>query len=228
LVLSDSDWTFPIPEDISFEEAATHYLTPWTCHFMMEEVKKGGHKACISTAASSSLGKMLVKKCKKEGIELVNIVRGEHNVKKLQAVGAQNILNQEDENFEADLKKICLEKNPTLCFDAVAGDLTKKILPAMPEHSTLWIYGAMQSHLINDIMVSDLLFGERSLVGFWLYPRCLRMQPDERAKIAQQIFSELKDTLKTDVSKVFGLENFKEAIQYSQDKKTEGKVLLKP
>ena len=62
---------------MSAEEGASVYVNPLTVIGFVDTMRAEGHTALVHTAAGSQLGRMLVKHCKAESVELVNIVRSE-------------------------------------------------------------------------------------------------------------------------------------------------------
>ena len=73
----DEPYFAVLPEGMSAEEGASVYVNPLTVIGFVDTLRAEGHKALVHTAAGSQLGRMLVKHCKAEGVELVNIVRSE-------------------------------------------------------------------------------------------------------------------------------------------------------
>jgi len=66
---------YTVIEGNTLEESASHWVNPASVLCIMDEVKKAGNKAIIHSAGSSSLGKMLIRVCKAEGVKLINFVR---------------------------------------------------------------------------------------------------------------------------------------------------------
>jgi len=78
-----------LPDEIDLEKAAGMFVNPWTIYSFLEICKKKDYKTIVHSGASSSLGKMLVKECKKEGIKLINLVRRKEAADVLLALGAE-------------------------------------------------------------------------------------------------------------------------------------------
>ena len=66
---------FPKPENLAMEEAACSLVNPLTVQAFIVALQDRGVKAIVHSAAASSLGRMLVRACKKYGIALINVVR---------------------------------------------------------------------------------------------------------------------------------------------------------
>ncbi|NNK97098.1 MAG: zinc-binding dehydrogenase [Desulfobacterales bacterium] len=88
--------------------------------------------AIALTAAASSLGHMVNRLGRSEGIQIINVVRRDAQVDLLKAQGADIVLNSSEAGLERELNDACHRNNTHLAFDAVAGQLTGQLLKAMP------------------------------------------------------------------------------------------------
>jgi NADPH2:quinone reductase len=64
-----------LPDSLSSEDGAALFVNPLTALAMVETARREGHGGIVHTAAASSLGRMLCKICRDEGIPLVNCCR---------------------------------------------------------------------------------------------------------------------------------------------------------
>src|SRR3546814_10996903 len=94
---------------------------------MLETARRNGHKAIVHTAAASSVGKMLIRACRQDGVPLVNIVRRDDQVAELRALGAEHVCNSAALEFRQELARALTATGATACFDAVGGALTGRI-----------------------------------------------------------------------------------------------------
>jgi len=221
-----SDCVFTIPQNVSLEQAAMHCINPWTVELMVSEIKKGNHKACVHTVGASSLGKKLISRLKVEGIKLINLVRREGLLKEIAPLKPDVVINTENPGWETQFKKVCGEIKPTICFDSVAGEFTGKIFDLMPPGINLQMYGNLASDEVTHISVANLLFEGKVLSGLWLVQWMQKMTPEEKQKVAQHVFPQLNDVMKSDITKIFRLEEFEQAIEFYKAN-TQGKTLLK-
>jgi len=222
--LINSEDAIRVPAENTLEEAASSWVNPATAVLMIkDEVIKGGHKAVIHSAGASALGKMLIKELKEAGVKSINLVRREEYIQELKNLGADYVLNIKDKDFEEKLKKIANDESATICFEAVAGELTGKILNAMPPGSDLLMYGFLES---GNIQISvGALFAKKVVRAFYLYDHM--GGPEEKQELGNKIQKKLKTTLKTEVVKVYGFEEANEALEYYGKNASKGKVLLK-
>ncbi|HIA96247.1 MAG TPA: NADH oxidase, partial [Gammaproteobacteria bacterium] len=84
---------FVMHEGVTSAESASCFVNPLTALGMVETMRLENHSALVHTAAASNLGQMLIKICLDEDVPLVNIVRKEEHVEKLNSLGAKFVCN---------------------------------------------------------------------------------------------------------------------------------------
>ena len=215
---------FPIPGDLTYEEAAFSLVNPLTVEGFIQTCLRENHKVIVHTAAASSLGRMLVVSCKQNNITLINIVRREEQVKILKDLGAENILNSSDPAYPETLAKTFETLKPTALFDAIGGPDGSALLSAMPNGSTTFNYGVLSLQPYS-ISATDLIFKNKTLRGYWLTNDILN--PEVAPLIFKSAFTNLATrSFTVTVAKTFGQDEYKEAFEYYSKNSTEGKVLL--
>jgi len=147
---------FAVIPDGTGVEGASLFVNPLTVVGFVHTMREEGHKAIVHTAAASNVGRMLVKHCKEEGIQLVNIVRKEEGVAVLKALGAEFVVCSSAPTFKEDLLAAVLATGATIAFDATGGGtLAMDILNAFnqslrqlyPDTCVGW-YGPPQKHAV--------------------------------------------------------------------------------
>ncbi|TWX52219.1 zinc-binding dehydrogenase [Colwellia hornerae] len=231
-------------EGTSAKNAASSFVNPLTALGMVETMRMEGHSALVHTAAASSLGQMLNKICLAQGIPLVNIVRSHQQVEILKAIGAQYICDSSSKTFKTDLYKAIDETGATLAFDAIGGgEIVSDILNAMEQSGSkdavgfntygsetnkqVYIYGGL------DFSPSTLnrAYGMTWGIGGWLLMRFLsKLQPQQVAKLQQQVADEIKTTFACAFTEELSFEQAMTpatVLQYNA-KKTGEKYLINP
>jgi NADPH:quinone reductase-like Zn-dependent oxidoreductase len=89
-------------------------------------------------------------------------------VELLKKEGATHIINSEDEGFEETLKLQAEKLHATICYDAIGGVMTGRILKCMPKKSIIYVYGLLSGESINGVDVADLLYGHKVITGLFL------------------------------------------------------------
>jgi len=226
----DKKSVIPYPDELDYEKFASSAVNPLTVFCMEHSAKKNNHKAIIHSAACSSLGKMLVKHCKKIGLTLINIVRREEQVKILTELGAEHVLDSTSETFAKDLAELAEQHEASGFFDAVAGDLTGQVLEAMPDKSTAYVYGGL-SGKAPSLSILGHIFGQKTISYLWISTYLKEVTEEERNQFFGAIIQDLSTGGKvfgTSVYKTFPLSEFSEALEAGNKNATDGKVLFKP
>ena len=227
-LITESEMVSPIKGDLSFEDAASHYINPATVYYMGLKVKQGGHKAAIHTVGTSQVGRMLIRYFKILGIPLINIVRRDDAIEDLiKNEGAEIVLNSQASDFEERLKELAEKESATIAFDPISGDFTNRIISAQPPKSTCYVYGALGGKL--EVKLSTLeLYKEKSVSGLFVFNLLNEIKKkEELPQFFETIHEHLGTAFKTQVQKEFKLEDIHEALAYFEENSSKGKILIK-
>lgn len=217
----------PLIDDVTLEEGACFFVNPLTAVAMVDIVKSSGSKALVQTAAASSLGQMLYKYSKTNGLEAINIVRKPEQEEILRSIGAEHILNSNDKNFESNLKKLSKKLEATVLLDAVAGELSFQILAALPYGSKMISYGALSEQSIP-VNAGLMIFQNKKIEGFWLSSWIYNKGYQNVIELAQKAQKYLKTDLRTEIKRKFLIEEGYQALDYYKNNMTGGKILIVP
>ncbi len=219
----------PLTDKVSFEQGATLIINPLTAVGMVETATAEGHQAIIQNAALSQVGRMVSALARKKGIPVVNIVRRADQEEELKSSGEKWIINSEAGDFEESLKKVAASLNATLAFDAVAGEMTGKILAAMPRGSKVLVYGALSKSPCKGISPLSLIFEKKKIEGFWL-TEWIRKSGFIHIFQATRAVQKLIESgeFQTKIRKQTGFDGWKSELLDYQGAMTAGKVILNP
>ena len=226
-LVTPADACVPLRKEVDLEQGATMLVNPLTAWALVEEARRGRHRALVQTAAASALGRMVVRLARKVGIPVVNLVRRPEQVELLRGMGEQHVLNSSDADFDARLRELCQRLNTSIGFDAVAGEMTLRVLRAQPKGSRLLVYGALS---LQPCMVDpgSLVFQQKRLEGFWLTGWLRRKNLLGRLRLVGQVQKLLASELKTDIQARLPLEEAPRALRQYGANMTAGKILLVP
>jgi len=227
MVVSTKGGALPLRESVSLEQGATSVINPLTASAFIEIAKRGGHKAIVLSPAASSLGRMVNRLASGEGIEVVNVVRRDAQVELLRREGASIVLNSSDSGFDEALRDACHQYDVHLAFDAVAGELTARLLRALPSHSKVTVFGAL-SFEAAQATPGPLIFENKSVDGFWLGPYISGKNLVQTMLMWRRAQKLLSTDLKSDIRVAYPLEDAPRAVEEYVRQMTGGKVLLRP
>jgi NADPH:quinone reductase len=233
-----------LPAGTTAKAAASCFVNPLTSLGMVETMKLEGHKALVHTAAASNLGQMLNKICMKDGIELVNIVRGEAQEKVLRDLGAKYVCNSSAPTFLEDLTQALEKTGATLAFDAIGGGkLAGQILGCMEaavnrsakEYSRygsnvmkqVYLYGGLDTSPTQFVRNFGMTWG---MGGWLLWPFLNRVGPAAAQRLRERVVAELDTTFASHYThevSLAGAVTLKEIEVYGK-RATGAKVLICP
>lgn len=218
-------------EDIDFDLIASSQSNPLTACGFIDTVKNLHKKnSCAQNCATTSLGKIFIKLCVKEGIELINIVRKESSIEELKSIGGKHFVVTSKKGWEDEFKRKCEELDVSILFDASGGEYSGKALKGLKKNGVLYHYGNMELKRLSSIDPNDLIFGKKRIKGWWLL---------EYMKNNLERFVYWKDVIKNDFEHnnaevfstnfigKFSLKKFEEGFGFYLSN-SGGKVLLKP
>jgi NADPH:quinone reductase-like Zn-dependent oxidoreductase len=226
-MLTSAKFCIPLRKNISPEQGATLIVNPLTAWALMELARKGRHRAVTQTAAASALGRMILKLGHRLGIPVIHIVRRKEQVELLQSLGAENVLNSSEADFDDRLRELCHQLHATLAFEAIAGEMTGRLLQAMPRGARVIVYGALSEQACQTDPRS-FIFEGKSVAGFWLaeWLRSKNMLSQMRLTMNAQKF--LATDLKTEIHARLALDEAVKGLEQYTGRMTEGKILFVP
>lgn len=206
----NADACLALPPGASPAAGAASFVNPMTVLGMVETMRAEGHTALVHTAAASTVGQMLLRYCREEGVPLVCIVRSREQVELLRGAGAEHVCDSSAGSFEEDLTRACAATGATLAFDAIGGGrLAGRILACMEAaitagspfarygsatHKQAYLYGQLDRGPTE----IDRSFGMAWGVGGWVLPNFLARAPaDQVARMRRRVAEGLSTTFAT-------------------------------
>lgn len=161
--------TYPMPDDVPIEDAASFFVNPYTAIGILDTVKSTEKaKAFVHTAAASQLGQMIVKLAATENVEVVNVVRRQEQAEMLKEIGAKHVIvTGSDGAWKDELAAKIGELGVTVAMDAVAGSMTGDLLDLLPKKGTVYLYGVLAGKAEN-INPVNLIYHQKKIKGFGL------------------------------------------------------------
>ncbi len=226
-VVTSAKFCMPLLKRVEIEQGATLLVNPLTAWALMDEARRGRHRAVVQTAAASALGHMIIRLGKKYSIPVINVVRRAAQVDALRAMGADYVVNSSDPGFEAALRSLCHRLGATIGFDAVSGEMSARVLTAQPQGARLIVYGALSLGAVH-ADPSSLIFESKHVEGFWLSAWLRDRGLVGQLRMARQVQGLLASELKTEIQARFPLEQAAQALAQYTANMSAGKVLLVP
>lgn len=217
----------PLRKQITTEQGATLLVNPLSAWAMVDLVRRAGHRAMVQTAAAGALGRMVARLSRRFGLPTINIVRRPEQVELLRAMGLEYVLNSQAPDFDKSLAQLCKQLQATVALDAVAGEMTNRLLQALPRQAEVVVYGAL-SNQPSQINPGQLIFKQQRVRGFWLSAWKPRLGLVGMLYAGWQLQRLLAQELKTEVQARLPLTEAIEGIERYVNDMTGGKILLIP
>jgi NADPH:quinone reductase-like Zn-dependent oxidoreductase len=217
----------PLAKHVTLEQGATMVINPWTAWALLETARRDGHRAAVHTAAGGALGRMLARLARRFRYPVIHLVRRAEQAELLRGLGAEHVLDTSQAGFDGALHDLCERLEATVAFDAVAGEMTGRVLTAMPRGSGVLVYGSL-SDAACTVRPERFIYEDKWVEGFWL-PVWLESKTFlGRARMALGLQKYLATDLATEVAARVPLEGALEAIEQYRRRMSAGKVLILP
>ncbi len=219
----------PIPERLSFEEAAAIPIGFMTEHNALRTVGglKNGESVLIN-GASSGVGVSAVQIAKFFGAKPVIVLSGsDEKLNRLKQIGADVLINYRVEAFKERVLKETEGKGVDLIIDHVGGPFLKDNLKSLALKGRLVSVGRLGGE-IGSLNMDLLAYKQLKILGVTFRTRTM----SERVDVCRQMMSELlpplgDGRLQPVVDRVFSLEEASEAHRYMQQNHQFGKIIIK-
>jgi NADPH:quinone reductase len=219
----------PLLPSVTLDQASMMFVNPWTAEALLDVAKKHGAAACAQTAAAGALGRMIGRIFQKAGIPMIHIVRRPDQVELLigDGIKPEHVLDSSSTGFDGSMRSAFTESRVSLVFDAVAGEMTGRLLAALPEGGKVVVYGALSKESASSSPY-DLLFGNKKVEGFWLARWVQERGFVGRMLMAIRVQRQLGGDLASEVRSRVPLEDVPSAIQSYKKEMSCGKILIYP
>jgi NADPH:quinone reductase-like Zn-dependent oxidoreductase len=217
---------FPLGKKVSDEQGSMSLVNPLTALAFFEIAKQNSHKAIINNAAASSLGRMVDLLGRKHRIPVINIVRNQVQAGMLRELGSDHILDCSDPSFIDNLGALARDLRATLLFDSVCSRQLELMCDALPEKSTIIIYGNLSGEEQISFKPRTLIANNINISGFYLGSRAKENGLLRNMMNLRKVSALMSSDLKIKIQRRFALSDVQEAVDTYLANMSAGKVLL--
>ncbi|NHN48512.1 NADPH:quinone oxidoreductase family protein [Halostella sp. JP-L12] len=226
--IADPQSLFPIPDGMSFEEAAgfpVQFLTAHGCLFEWGGLEEG--ERVLIQAAAGGVGTAAVQLASRAGAEVFGTASTEEKLDLAERLGCDHPIQYTEEDFVDEVHEITDGEGVDLVLDGVGGETFSDSLDAIPQFGRIVAYGAASGRP-GEVDTGTLLFGNKSVIGYHL-GRAMVEDPNRVLKAVPDLQEGLQSgELEVIVGESFALEDAAEAHQFIEDRGSTGKVVLTP
>lgn len=224
-----ADRAVPVPDAVSDQVAAQVLVNPVTAWVMLnDELALDEGDWVLQTAASSTLGHLVVQLAKRRGIRTINVVRRRTQVLPLLDLGADAVVCTEDEPLVERVRAITGGKGVCGAIDAVSGPEGGEVAKCLASGGTMLTMGVLGGGTLGPIDAGDLLFKGATIRGFWLTNWYMRQAPESVGRALSEVLTLLATgAMKPEVAAEYELADFRDAIAHAERPGRSGKILLR-
>jgi NADPH:quinone reductase-like Zn-dependent oxidoreductase len=209
----------PMPDGMSFEEAASFpltFLTSWNMLVTLARVRRG--EEVLVMGAGSGVGSAAVQIARLFGARVIATASSDDKLRKAAALGADQGINYATQDVVAEVRRLTARRGVDVIFEHVGGSVFEKLIPLLAAGGRLVTCGATAGYLAQTDL-RYLFMRELSIMGAHM---------GSKAELMQIVKEMERGTLKPVVDRVFPLREAAEAQRAMEDRKLFGKLVLVP
>jgi NADPH2:quinone reductase len=226
--LAPAERVVPLPDAISFEEAAAILFQGLTAHYLATSTYPlGPGSSCIVHSAAGGCGILLCQIAKIRGAEVIGAVSTREKAEIARDAGADHAIVYADEDFAAAARRISGGRGVDVVYDAVGLETYVRSMDALRPRGTLALYGEA-SGLVPPIDPRELLFRKSLFLTRTGLDHYIADRRELRARTDEIFGWVAAGTLKQKIFRTYGLEAASDAHRAIESRATTGKLLVIP
>ncbi|WP_170422892.1 NADPH:quinone oxidoreductase family protein [Ruegeria arenilitoris] len=220
----DADRAIPLPDAISFEDAAAVQIAYGTSHIALDHrahLQPG--ETLLVTGAAGGVGLTAVEIGKLMGATVIAHARGPEKLEVARAAGADHLIDA-SEDLRARVKEL---GGADVVYDAIGGDVFKAAFRATNPEGRLLPIGFAGGD-VPQIPANHLLVKNLTVIGFYI-GGYLKFRPQIVQDSFETLFGWLAEgRIKPHISHVLPLTEAEKGMQLLRDRIATGKVVVTP
>ncbi|WP_062208286.1 zinc-binding dehydrogenase [Demequina oxidasica] len=226
--VADAAALIPVSDQIPDEVAAQLVSMPFSAISLLDSLDLAEGDWLIQNAANGAVGRLVAQLAKGRGINVVGLVRRADGIEELAAQGIERIVATDSDGWKDRVAQITGGAPVKVGVESVGGESAGDVLSLLAEDSTLVVFGAMASPVLN-LSSGDVIFKQATVRGFWGKKVGENMAADTRTRLMQELFARLADgTITLPVEATFPLSEIADAARAHFTPGRAGKILLRP
>ena len=225
-VLANEFGAFPMPEKLSFEQAAGVSITYFTSYYALKQraqLQQG--ETLLVLGAAGGVGATAVELGKLMGAKVIAAASSDEKLALCKQLGADELINYSEVNLKDAVKEITGGKGVDVIYDPVGGDFAEPAVRSMGWNGRYLVIG-FASGPIPEIPLNLALLKGCSIVGvFW--GRFSGEEPEVQLQNVKELWEMFEQgQLNPVVTDCFPLEQYEDAFNCLIERKARGKVIL--
>jgi NADPH:quinone reductase len=226
-LLAQSDKVIPCPDAIKDSTAAQFVVNPLTAWVMTtEELALASGEWLLQTAASSTLGRIVLQLSALRGFKTINVVHRREQVEELKELGADEVICTADESLVERVMSITNQAGVRAAIDAVGGKVGGKVASVLGRGGTMLVYGLLSLEHVP-LNTGRMIFRSTTIRGFWLDDWFRNTPVEKQRKIGGALLELMAaGRVVPPVEAEYELKDVIEAVRHAERPGRRGKVLL--
>lgn len=225
-VVANEFGTFPMPDRLSFEQAAGVSITYFTSYYALKQrARLQDGETLLVLGAAGGVGATAVELGKLMGAKVIAAASSDEKLALCRQLGADELINYSEVNLKDAVKELTGGKGVDVVYDPVGGDYAQPAVRSMAWKGRYLVIG-FASGPIPEIPLNLALLKGCSIVGvFW--GRFSGEEPDVQLQNVKELWEYFEQgKLNPVVTDCFPLEEYEQAFNCLLDRKARGKVIL--
>ena len=218
----------PIPDAVSDEQAVCMLVqgtTAWHILKTMGHLSPG--ETVVVHAAAGGVGTLAIQLAKMWGAKVIAVTSSDEKAKLAQSLGADEVVDAKVEDLGKALRKANGGKGVDIVLEMVGGNTFDESMKALGDFGRMITYGMASRTAPTPIHPGALMHGSKTVSGFWL-ANCFASK-EMLGDVIAELFALVADgRLKPVIGGIYPLAEAPDAHKAMLERKTTGKVVLKP
>ena len=198
-----------------------------TAYAFLETAAAEGHRAVVTTVGSSATGRALAALARRRGMPALMLVRSAAAKAELERHGVADVLLLEGDAAVEAFSQRADALAATAIFDGAGGGGLSRLLPYLPQRSTVYAYGFLAGPELVAFPSALLMAKDLTLKRFSNFETPTVRDPQELERSLHVLEAEVADPLFfTSVGRTFDLEEIEGAMAYETS--SGAKAVFKP
>jgi NADPH2:quinone reductase len=222
-----ADMLVPIPDDVDFKTAAAAMLQGMTAHYLAISTYPldRGNSALVH-AGAGGVGSLLIQVAKMRGARVLTTVSTNEKARIARLAGADEVIHYDEQDFEAEVMRLTEGKGLNVVYDSVGKTTFDKSLNCVARRGLLALFGQSSGAVppFDPLrLAKNGIYITRPTLGHYIADR------QELLWRAGEVFAWIRSgKLRLHIDRELPLREAAEAHRLLEERKTIGKLLLKP
>jgi len=222
----DASSVIPIPDEMSFETAASLTLAFGTSyHALKQRAALAPGETLLVLGAAGGVGSAAIEIGKAMGATVIAAASTDEKLEFCRNLGADIVINYASEDLKSRAKELTDGRGVDVIYDPVGGELSEQAFRAIAWKGRHLVVGFASGDIPSIPLNLPLLKGAEIVGVFW--GSFTSREHEENMRNGAELFQMLSDgTLKPRVTNVFPLEDYESAFDLMASRRATGKIVL--